>query len=855
MVEDIIHEIFNLQCPTEGLKEFVTTDGLPFVHFVLKKSSNGQPDTVVKFLHNVPDIDLLGSIKDRDGHTASQLFPDEAHKVLCAACRQGSVTVVKLMLDVGAEIDKFDDNALSPLMWAAKHGHIDIIKKLIERKASLNHCNINNENSLLTACKSNQWGAARELFDCGVDALCLDNEQKDAVSVALASHAVYLLQHMAAKNDEILTNLREILSLPDVCNFGYGKLITFYDTDSLSTQEIHTLLYSACSHKQIQIIQHLSEKIDDQSLIKFITHTYKAEHYDCMNVLVQSAQNRSAHLSYPDILLSETCKRPQCLNLTKYLIESDHNVDEGDGEPLRMAVKSNNNAAVHCLLAANAKPDKAEKNGFTPLLQASQNKNLEIVNVLLEWGADVNFSGEETPLTMACKGGSIELVNRFLSNKPAPDLNKANSKGLAPFEVAVDNNNPVVAIALLGSGASPVFKHMSFQKLCQIGRLDLVNTFLQSCTTNQITDSVFLDIPVQRGYVKLVNVILKSSNVTKISETLIQALKTACTLGTLDILKVLIQYDEGKFWHSVNNDPIYLQLALEHQHADIVDTLIDHGCELLFENMPWEDVIHSKEILDLLMKHDHDISQTSLNEALMAACRSDDKNAEYAVCVLLDREKSADVDHCDPDHVTPLLIVCQKSSVSLVKKLLNKGANPNHCDSNNKTPLFTVTELENMEITSCLIHDGKADPNFLSTPVDKNPLWEACIKGHLDIALLLLQNEIKPANPELRDEEGQHLLLKAHSIGQHEIVRLMLECQADPLTLSGVTLRQACQYGYAEYALQVYHNSNFNELIECFNLASKYDCPETALGIMIDIQDPTRQIDCFAKWRVNHKHY
>ena len=202
-------------------------------------------------------------------------------------------------------------------------------------------------------------------------------------------------------------------------------------------------------------------------------------------------------------------------------------------------------------------------------------------------------------------------------------------------------------------------------------------------------------------------------------------------------MKDLINSDEDWFWQSVN-DPVYLQLALEYQHTDIVAFLMDHGCNLLIENIPWEAVIHSRKILDLLMEHD--ISQTLLNQALMAACWSDDKNAAYAVRLLLHRKTSADVNYCDADHVTPLLIACHKSSVELVKFLLGKGANPNHCDVNNQTPLFIASKLENMELTSWLIDNGKANPNFPSTPVaiEYKPLWEACIKGHLDIAAVIV---------------------------------------------------------------------------------------------------------------------
>ena len=835
-----MHELSTLQCPEESLRTYVSTDGLPFLHFVLRESSqNNQIRRVVNFLQNVPEIEELCRVVNSDGQTAGQRFPDEAHKVLCAACREGSLTVVNVMLDAGTEADRFDDSAMSPLMWAAKHGHSHIIQTLIQRKASLDHCNTNNENSLLTACKSKQWLAARVLFDCGVDVHCCDKEQNSALSVALSSHSVDLLQHMAAKNEAIKEKLKETISLSDVCKFGYDMVLQFHRSDSLPIQELHKLLGDACSNRQIQILHHFSPKLDSEFLSKLITDTYKAGQYDCMNVFVQSAQKRSLCLSCPEILLPETCKLEQCISLTEYLIASGRNIDERGGEAIRVAVKYKNVQAVKCLLRHYVKIDVVDENGFTPLLYACQNKDLSIVNALLKWGADVDFSGEETPLTMACKGGSIELVACLLSNKPSPELNKPNRQDITPFEVAVDNNNSAVAMALYRSGASPSFKRVSFQKLCQIGSKDLANRYLQSCTSKQIIDSSSIDSLLKSGHVELVSFILKTTNVTKTLEALIQALKSACIEGKLDIVKVLIQ---------LVNNPVYLQLALEHCHTDIVNFLIDHGCDFRFKNMPWKAVIRSKEILDLLMKYD--IPQTSLNQALMIACRSDHRNAEYAVRLLLD--KSANVNHrdnIDPVHVTPLLIACQKSSVSLVKLLLKRGANPNHCDINSKSPLFIACELENMELISHLLYDGKADPNFPDVAVEKKPLWEACMKGHLDIALLLLEHEANPAKSDLRDEEGQHLLLKAHSNGQHEIVRLMLESQSDPLALSGVTLREACQYGYAEYAFLVYEHSDFNELIECFKVASKNEFNETVLGIIVNMQDPTRQINCLDAWQ------
>ena len=773
-----MHELSTLQCPEESLRTYVSTDGLPFVHFVLRESSiNNQTERVVNFLHDVPEIEELCKVKNRDDQTAGNCFPGEAHKILCRACREGSVPVVIAMVHAGADIDRFDNNDMSPLMWAAKHGHRNTIQALIECKASPHHCNSNNENSLLTACKSEQWDAAQALFDFDVDALCPDKEQNSAVSVAIRSHAKGLLQHMAAKNGDILKELKETISLPDICKFGYDMLLKCHSFDEVPMQELHKPLGDACANRHIQILDHFSQKLDGESLSELITDAYKAGQYDCMDVFVQSAQKRSVQLSCPEILLPETCKHPECISLTKYLIENGRDVDEGEGESLRMAVKSNNVEAVYCLLRNEAKTDMVDE-GTTPLLHACQNKNLKIVDALLKWGADINFLGEETPLTIACKGGSTEVVDRLLSNKTTPDLSKQNSQNKTPFAVAMDNHNFVVAMALLKRGASPSLTHVSFEKVCQIGEIDLVNKYLQSSLTSQDIDSTTLDTLVKHSNIELVNVILKSTKVTKTFEALVQALSTACKVGTLDIVKVLIKYLEDMFNQFVI-DPVYLQLALEHCHIDIVVFLTGHGCELLTENIPWKAVIRSKEILALLMKHD--IPQMYLNQALIVACRSDHRNDEYAVRLLLDKCSNANVDICDPDHVTPLLIACQKSSVSLVKLLLERGANPNHCDINNKSPLFIACEQENMEIISRLFYDGKADLNFPSMPIEKNPLWEACMKGHLDIAEFMLESG---ANPNLKDEGGHHLLFKAHSNEQHEVVRLMLECKAEPHPLS-----------------------------------------------------------------------
>lgn len=57
-----------------------------------------------------------------------------------------------------------------------------------------------------------------------------------------------------------------------------------------------------------------------------------------------------------------------------------------------------------------------DKNGSTPLMCAVHNSRLDIVNILLHLGADVNAKNfeDETPLIIATKYSTREIVYKLL---------------------------------------------------------------------------------------------------------------------------------------------------------------------------------------------------------------------------------------------------------------------------------------------------------------------------------------------------------------------------------------------------------------------------------------------------------
>ena len=347
--------------------------------------------------------------------------------------------------------------------------------------------------------------------------------------------------------------------------------------------------------------------------------------------------------------------------------------------------------------------------------------------------------------------------------------------------------------------------------------------------------------------------ILSCEKVAKSSSVLMHAFRTACTIGSSKMVGLFIDYDSSIIKKCIDEDGnSNLHIAIRRQRADIVDVLVSNGYDPKKEHMPFEDAVKSEQVIRLLLRCG--LSKSSLNDALMCVCKGGYDNAESCACLLID--EAADVNYCDtndPDRLTPLLAATLKSSTTLVKLLLRRGANPNAADENHRTALYVACMLEHHELASLLLYNegvgGKADPNLQGLPSEKYPLWVSCIRGYLDLVLLILYFNKQEQNEPSRLEYADHLVWAAHDAGQHEAVRLLLEFGSNPYALHGVSLLQACHFGYLEYALSVHHNATAEELRLCISEACRSGFEETALSIIINISHQAEKRLCFDIWK------
>jgi uncharacterized protein len=148
------------------------------------------------------------------------------------------------------------------------------------------------------------------------------------------------------------------------------------------------------------------------------------------------------------------------LSQLKNLLDHDRSLARSyspDGfTALALAAYMGQKETVHHLLVAGADPNAVAKNatGFTALTGAvSQNHN-EVARMLVEKGANVNYSyeGGFTPLIHAAHAGNFELVKLLLEK--GADPNAKSGEGKTPIAYAREKGHDRVVELLKTHGAA-----------------------------------------------------------------------------------------------------------------------------------------------------------------------------------------------------------------------------------------------------------------------------------------------------------------------------------------------------------------------------------------------------------------
>ena len=135
-------------------------------------------------------------------------------------------------------------------------------------------------------------------------------------------------------------------------------------------------------------------------------------------------------------------------------------VQDVPDEQFMEAVEAEDAAEVARLLAAGANPNAEDSRGNAALARAARDGQLEIVQLLLEGGADVNSTGtfglgtDDAAITLAATYGHLAIIELLITH--GADVNQEDSEyGVTAIGAAAWYNHDDVVRLLLEKGADP----------------------------------------------------------------------------------------------------------------------------------------------------------------------------------------------------------------------------------------------------------------------------------------------------------------------------------------------------------------------------------------------------------------
>ena len=356
------------------------------------------------------------------------------------------------------------------------------------------------------------------------------------------------------------------------------------------------------------------------------------------------------------------------------------NATQADGATaLAWAVHWGDQDTAQRLLEAGANPDIANDYGVTPLFLAIKNRSTAMVETLLEveGGADPNtvrWSGE-TALMTAAKTGQIDMVNLLLAQGADVNIREPRREQSA-LMWAISFGHPDVARELIDQGADVHSKTKMRDEDFSPMVLDGYNTVHVGVTPRG--GYTPLSFAARVGDKETARLLLErgadvNSNYTEHGPPLV----IAAAAGQEDLALYLLE-----------------------QGAD-PNLMLDNGMTALHYAMrDGLKLLHNLKIVKRTAKQDRGSALPGMNmyelaEALLA--RGADPNATMKYPPPVMRVVPAMISRFNMDGATPLFLATAAQDVKAMKLLLKAGADPSMGTEINKETYYEATRVHSIE--------------------------------------------------------------------------------------------------------------------------------------------------------------
>lgn len=637
--------------------------------------------------------------------------------LVCAA-EKNNVTIVELLLEKGADINK-TAREYTALMAAAQKNHDECVSLLIEKKADIASVSGIGRSAIHLAAMEGATACAELLLQAQADINGKDNNGDSPLHLAVQKGHIDLIRLLLTKGAKYEEqNKRHYSPLHLAAKEGNATIIPMLVEAGASVESalqngqtpLHTAAragHAACVQSLINAGAKIESEEEGKESALDIAH--KLHHKDCVKILARGILNRRG-------------------------------INTIDENALARAVKNNEPDVVALILDTGCSP--------TPevLHTAAACSNHTGLKMLLNITDDsqCTLPDNTTLLHTAAHAGSVECT-RFLIHRNA-NLNARNKQGKTPLELATSHQHPEcveilqLAASLQERGYTPanygkeVFEnakkgnHILLTRLVKIGA-DLTykdsagNTALHAAASNRAAtcskilleagaepnvlnnaNKTPLQLAVQYGRSATVRALLSANAKITVIGAHDNAATEAIQFNQPECLQILLAFSADINTRD-NKRRTLLHLSLLKKEPKLVQILIDHGADpnVSIDDTPLLFAIvreNSPDMLKMLLTH-KDLKKDVVNGSGQNAMHIAAEIGNISIMALLIRS-DIPLDARDNNGLHILHYAARAGHIDLVKQLLAAGLSAMVTDKRNRFPSFYAEQADHKECAELL---------------------------------------------------------------------------------------------------------------------------------------------------------
>ncbi|KAM9415828.1 uncharacterized protein ACWYII_024477 [Salvelinus alpinus] len=715
---------------TEKFKSNVlarTKDGSTLMHVA---SQCGHPETALTFLKKGVPLHM----------------PNKSGAMcLHAAAKQGHTAVVKSLLLKGAHVDSTTKDGLTGLHIAVQNCKPLVVQMLLGfgAQVQLNGGKAQETPLHIAARVKEGEKVAEMLLKSGADVNAEQENGETAMHVAARHGGLRMMRALKEEGGDLTWRSKA----------GENPLhVAVRHCHAHVVEDILTYLTSERSREEAQCCVSQGNRKGETSL-----H------------LAAELQKESVHREGEDVHIIKT--------LMEYNADITAATRESCETPFHYCARVGNTDVLQEML--NSVPssrlqmavNKHSKNGWSPLLLASERGHTEVVRILLQNHARVDVFDEDgkAALHLAAERGHEDIADILLSHKAF--VNAKTKLGLTPLHLGAQNGSArlvrqLVETHLASIDALSLTKQTPLHLAAISGQLDVCSSLLHlraDITATDIHGQTPLHLAAENDHSEVVKLFLKHrpelatlANVEGATCTHIAAAK-----GSLAVIRELLKFKQGGVTTLSNktNGSCPLHLASAGGHTEVVKVLLEAGASVAEEDAEGMTAIH------LAAKNGH----THIMDVLKGSISFKITSSKTGLTALHVAARFGQV-----DFVSEILTKVPATMRSDIPNSNSREGIPvqQPPSESGYTPLHLAAQSGHESVVRLLLNSPGVQADKVTDIQGSTPLHLAAQSGHMSVVGLLLSRSSSLLH--LRDKQGRTCLHLASASGHVAMVRVLL---------------------------------------------------------------------------------